>query len=98
MLKDNSVITTVWLQFSFSVLVACLHYFIPNAKFIAFSQLELSYNPIGPDGAKALAEILKFHGNVNTLKLGWCQVRYITSKLFYIHWSRFSLFMKLFLR
>lgn len=37
-------------------------------------QLELGYNPIGPDGAKALSEVLKFHGNINTLKLGWCQV------------------------
>lgn len=38
------------------------------------AQLELGYNPIGADGAKALAEVLKFHGNINTLKLGWCQV------------------------
>jgi hypothetical protein len=37
-------------------------------------QLELGYNPIGPDGAKALSEVLKFHGKINTLKLGWCQV------------------------
>ena len=41
---------------------------------LSLSQLELSYNPIGPDGAKALSEVLKFNGNVNTLKLGWCQV------------------------
>ena len=40
-----------------------------------FLQLEVGYNPIGPDGAKALSEILKFHGNVKTLKLGWCQVK-----------------------
>lgn len=40
-----------------------------------FIQLEVGYNPIGPDGAKALSEILKFHGNVKTLKLGWCQVK-----------------------
>lgn len=38
------------------------------------SQLELGYNPIGPDGAKALCEVLKFHGKVEILKLGWCQV------------------------
>lgn len=37
--------------------------------------MELGYNPIGPDGAKALAEVLKFHGNVKDLNLGWCQVR-----------------------
>ena len=41
---------------------------------LSLSQLELGYNPIGPDGAKALSEVLKFNGNVNTLKLGWCQV------------------------
>ncbi|KAH0461984.1 hypothetical protein IEQ34_009559 [Dendrobium chrysotoxum] len=35
-------------------------------------QLELGYNPIGPDGAKALCEIIKFHGKLETLKLGWC--------------------------
>ncbi|RDX99553.1 putative disease resistance protein RGA4, partial [Mucuna pruriens] len=35
---------------------------------------ELSYNPIGPDGAKALAELLNFLGNIKTLKLGWCQI------------------------
>ncbi|KAD4585298.1 hypothetical protein E3N88_22899 [Mikania micrantha] len=27
---------------------------------------ELGYNPIGPDGAKTLADILKFHGNIKT--------------------------------
>lgn len=37
-------------------------------------QLGLGYNPIGPDGAKALSEVLKFHGNIDTLSLGWCQV------------------------
>jgi hypothetical protein len=36
--------------------------------------LDLAYNPIGADGAKAITEVLKFHGNINTLKLGWCQV------------------------
>jgi Ran GTPase-activating protein (RanGAP) involved in mRNA processing and transport len=36
--------------------------------------LEFSYNPIGPAGAKVLAETLKFHGNVQTLRLGWCQI------------------------
>ncbi|KAH0461499.1 hypothetical protein IEQ34_009074 [Dendrobium chrysotoxum] len=30
--------------------------------------LELVYNPIGPDGAKALYEIIKFHGKLETLK------------------------------
>lgn len=47
-----------------------------------FLQLEVGYNPIGPDGAKALSEILKFHGNVKTLKLGWCQVKPVYSYLF----------------
>ncbi|KAK1437835.1 hypothetical protein QVD17_03635 [Tagetes erecta] len=32
------------------------------------------YNPIGPDGAKALADILKFHGNIKTLNIGWCKI------------------------
>lgn len=41
---------------------------------LPLSQLDLAYNPIGADGAKALSEVLKFHGNINTLKLGWCQV------------------------
>ncbi|MCO5567712.1 hypothetical protein L7F22_021406 [Adiantum nelumboides] len=36
--------------------------------------LELSYNPMGPDGAKILADFIKFHGNVQTLRLGWCQI------------------------
>lgn len=38
------------------------------------SQLELSYNPIGADGVKALCDILKFHGKIETLRLGWCKV------------------------
>lgn len=37
-------------------------------------QLELGYNPIGPEGAKSLSEVLKYHGKIETLKLGWCQV------------------------
>lgn len=41
---------------------------------ISHKQLELGYNPIGPEGAMALAEVLKFHGNVKDLMLGWCQV------------------------
>ena len=41
---------------------------------LSLSQIELGYNPIGPEGAEALCEVLKFHGNVNALKLGWCQV------------------------
>lgn len=44
----------------------------------SFLQLELGYNPIGPEGAKALAEVLKFHGNIKVLMLGWCQVRTYT--------------------
>jgi Ran GTPase-activating protein (RanGAP) involved in mRNA processing and transport len=36
--------------------------------------LELGYNPIGPDGAKALATAIKFHGAIDTLRLGWCKV------------------------
>ncbi|KAK8971481.1 hypothetical protein KSP40_PGU010626 [Platanthera guangdongensis] len=36
--------------------------------------LELGYNPIGPDGAKFLFEIIKFHGKLETLKLAWCQI------------------------
>lgn len=46
-----------------------------------FSQLELGYNPMGPDGVKALSEVLKFHGNIETLKLGWCQVIYSFSHM-----------------
>lgn len=34
----------------------------------------MSYNPIGSDGVKALCDVLKFHGKIQTLKLGWCQV------------------------
>ncbi|KAJ0039253.1 hypothetical protein Pint_23069 [Pistacia integerrima] len=41
---------------------------------LTHTQLDLSYNPIGTDGVKALSEVLKFHGNINTLKLGWCQI------------------------
>ncbi|KAI8522599.1 hypothetical protein RHMOL_Rhmol13G0008500 [Rhododendron molle] len=40
----------------------------------SLSQLEISYNPIGPHGAKALFEVLKSHGNIKTLSLGWCQI------------------------
>jgi len=29
---------------------------------------------MGPDGTKALCDIIKFHGKLETLKLGWCQV------------------------
>lgn len=36
--------------------------------------MELGYNPIGPEGAEVLCEVLKFHGNIHILKLGWCQV------------------------
>lgn len=36
--------------------------------------MDLNYNAFGPDGAKALSEVLKFHGKIETLKLGWCQV------------------------
>lgn len=54
-------------------------------------QLELSYNPIGAEGAKALCEVLKFHGKVQTLKLGWCQVFH--SCIFIFH-KFFSLFLE----
>lgn len=37
-------------------------------------QFEFSYNPIGMNGAKVLADTLKFHGKIETLRLGWCQV------------------------
>jgi len=33
-----------------------------------------SYNPIGAEGAKALAEILKYGMGVEVLKLGWCKI------------------------
>lgn len=46
----------------------------PLSLSFSLSQLELGYNPIGPEGAKALSEVLKFHGKIKTLKLGWCQV------------------------
>lgn len=45
-------------------------------------QLELSYNPIGPEGAKALCEVISFHGKLETLKLGWCQVISSSSYVF----------------
>lgn len=32
------------------------------------------YNPIGAEGAKALAEILKYGMAVEVLKLGWCKI------------------------
>lgn len=73
-LKDNSVITVVSNQAAFSsqfdvnLHLHNMHLFHPR------TQLELGYNPIGPDGAKALAEVLKFHGNIKDLMLGWCQV------------------------
>lgn len=44
-------------------------------------QLELSYNPIGPDGVKDLCEVLKFDGKIETLKLGWCQVVFNFSEM-----------------
>lgn len=39
-----------------------------------YLQFEFSYNPIGMNGAKVLADTLKFHGKIETLRLGWCQV------------------------
>lgn len=76
-LKDNSVISTVSLNNYFvSCLCFCSFFAFSDTGFISHSQLELSYNPIGPDGAKALAEVIKFHGSVKTLKLGWCQVTF----------------------
>lgn len=59
------------LLFSFSSLFCCLSFVYPDTNFISFL---VSYNPIGPDWAKALAKVLKFHGNIKMLKLGWCQV------------------------
>lgn len=80
-LKDNSIITTVSCFFSFFLIkfgLLCRElYLMPLGSsyyYSILSQLELGYNPIGPEGAKALAEILKFHGKIETLKLGWCQV------------------------
>ncbi|GJV33506.1 NLR family CARD domain-containing protein 3 isoform X2 [Tanacetum coccineum] len=29
---------------------------------------------MGPDGAKALSDVLKFHGNIKTLMIGWCKI------------------------
>lgn len=58
-------------------------------QFHTLSQLEVGYNPIGPDGAKALSEVLKFHGNIQALKLGWCQVNEIhiyATLLVHISW------------
>jgi hypothetical protein len=40
----------------------------------SITTLELGYNPMGPDGAKELAETIKFFGNVETLRLGWCKL------------------------
>ena len=42
--------------------------------YLCYMQFEFSYNPIGMNGAKVLADILKFHGKIETLRLGWCQV------------------------
>lgn len=39
-----------------------------------YLQFEFSYNPIGMNGAKVLADTLKFHGKIETLRLGWCQI------------------------
>lgn len=49
--------------------------FLSLTSLIFDLQLELSYNPIGADGSKILADFIKFHGNVQTLRLGWCQVK-----------------------
>lgn len=40
----------------------------------SITTLELGYNPMGPDGAKELADVIKFFGNVETLRLGWCKL------------------------
>lgn len=77
-LKDNSIITFVspssfYLFFSFLYLNVTTYNSLSS---LSFSQLEVGYNPIGPDGVKALSEVLKFNGNIETLKLGWCQVIY----------------------
>ena len=36
--------------------------------------LELGYNPIGAKGAEALAETVKFHSKLTTLRMGWCKI------------------------
>jgi len=36
-------------------------------------QLELGYNPMGPEGPRPSRDTIKFHGNVETLRLGWCK-------------------------
>lgn len=36
--------------------------------------LELGYNPIGPDGAAAMAGAVKYFGKVDVLRLGWCKI------------------------
>ena len=41
----------------------------------SLTTLEMGYNPIGPEGAKQVAETIKFFGNIETLRLGWCKVR-----------------------
>ena len=41
---------------------------------VTLKTLELGYNPMGPEGAKALATAIKFHGKIDTLRLGWCKV------------------------
>jgi hypothetical protein len=50
---------------------------------MCYLQFEFSYNPIGMNGAKVLADTLKFHGKIETLRLGWCQV-YLSGKRFFI--------------
>ncbi|GJW77493.1 protein NLRC3 [Tanacetum coccineum] len=47
---------------------------IVSDQILQFHELELGYNPMGPDGAKALSDVLKFHGNIKTLMLGWCKI------------------------
>ncbi|KAL3824215.1 hypothetical protein ACJIZ3_020244 [Penstemon smallii] len=74
-LKDNSVITAVSAShvskfLTFYKIIQTMNLSLS----LSLCQLEIGYNPIGPDGAKALAEVLKFHGNVKDLMLGWCQI------------------------
>lgn len=74
--KDNQIITSV------STLSSIIHFIVYSMDCILSNpihhqfgfQLGVAYNPIGPEGAQALCEILKFHGKIQTLELGWCQV------------------------
>ena len=36
--------------------------------------LELGYNPIGPKCGASLANAVKFHSKISTLRMGWCKI------------------------